>query len=160
MRDAQFTEQWLMEQVARKHGTPRPSRQEPPGSTISLILDGQCPSGKNQVQLLWRNGKVHRYPNKTFTNWRARSYQQILAQYTPACLTRPVTLSCTYWPGDRRIRDVSGQLDAIFSLLVFAKLLKNDGLIYDCLWTRMEVSSCPKVQLDMTEWARSVDGGA
>ncbi len=104
---------------------------------MTLYLNGQLPSGKNQVQMLWRNGKVHRYPNKTFTNWRASAHIEIMTQGRPAKpIEHPVRLVVDYWPGNLIVRDVSGQLDAVFSLLVFSKILKDDGLVHDVVWNR------------------------
>ena len=123
-----------------------------PPFTLSLI--GQIPSGKNQVQLLWRNGKVHRYPNKTFTNWRAKSSIEILEQYgEQPVITHPICLTCNYWPGNAITRDVSGQLDAIFSLLVYAMVLKNDGLVYSVWWRRHTMNrKFPKLVMDIEAW--------
>jgi len=126
----------------------------PAPSPLLLALIGQLPSGKNQVQLLWRNGKVRKYPNKTFTNWRSRAHIQIEEQQLPAVrhpmMTTPVRLTCDYWPGDQRTRDVSGQLDALFHLLVYAKVLKDDGLVHDVIWRRHETNKkFPKVVMEI-----------
>lgn len=133
------------------------SAYSPPFPLFQLVLTGQLPSGKNQVQLLWRNGKVHRYANKTFTNWRSRSHIEIEEQQLPSVrvptITRPVSLSVDYWPGDARTRDVSGQLDALFHLLVYTKVLKDDGLIYNVTWLRRELNrKCPKVVMEVRPW--------
>lgn len=111
------------------------------GSRIAMLvfeLKGQLPSGKNQVQLLWRNGRMIKYPNKTFKSWREAAVQQL--QPCPVKpLTEPVELTCCYWPGDLRTRDVSGQLDAIFHLLVYGKVLEDDGLVHNVSWKREEL---------------------
>lgn len=118
-----------------------------PFAPFQLALIGQLPSGKNQVQLLFRNGKVRKYPNKTFTNWRAASLAQITPEFFRAPnIAQPVRLTIDYWPGDKRTRDVSGQLDALFHLLVYAKVLKDDGLVWNVVWRRHEVNKqFPKV---------------
>ena len=118
---------------------------------MTIALTGQLPSGKNQVQQLWRNGKVHRYPNATFKAWREQAAREILMQARPALpLSAPIKLTCEYWPGDRIVRDVSGQLDAIFSLLVYARILTNDGLVYDVVWKRHELNrKFPKVVMEI-----------
>jgi hypothetical protein len=137
-----------------RQGLTKPS-PSPPFAPFMLSLTGQLPSGKNQVQLLWRNGKVQRYPNKTFTNWRSLSHVQILEQggIPSQPITRPVRLTADYWPSNLIVRDVSGQLDAIFSLLVYSKVLKNDGLIYDVIWRRHEVNTkFPKVVMELEAW--------
>jgi Holliday junction resolvase RusA-like endonuclease len=118
---------------------------------LILALTGQLVSGKNQVQLLFRNGKVHKYPNKTFSNWRAKAYTQILEQAewgSRTIITKPVHLTVHYTPGDARTRDVSGQLDALFHLLVYSKVLKDDGLVHDVTWRRLPMNrKGPKVDM-------------
>jgi len=65
-------------------------------------------------------------------------------------MTTPVRLTCDYWPGDQRTRDVSGQLDALFHLLVYAKVLKDDGLVHDVIWRRHETNKkFPKVVMEI-----------
>lgn len=122
-----------------------------PFAPFQLALTGQLPSGKNQVQLLFRNGKVMKYPNKTFTNWRAAAMAQITPEFFCAPnIAQPVSLTIDYWPGDKRTRDVSGQLDALFHLLVYAKVLKDDGLIWNVTWRRHEVNGqFPKVVMEI-----------
>jgi Holliday junction resolvase RusA-like endonuclease len=114
------------------------------------------PSGKNQVQLLFRNGKVMKYPNKTFTVWRQQSCLQIHGEcFQAPNISRPVSLTCIYTPGDLRTRDVSGQLDALFHLLVYAKVLKDDGLVHDVTWRRQVMNrTAPKVELTIEEVQR------
>ena len=120
-------------------------------ATIKLVLTGQLVSGKNQVQLSFKNGKVHKYPNKTFSNWRAAAHRQIFEQVELTLIrdpiySVPVRLTVEYWPGDARTRDVSGQLDALFHLLVYAKVLKDDGLVHDVIWKRQAMNrKFPKV---------------
>ncbi len=124
------------------------------GSMRTHSIPGQLPSGKNQVQLLFRKGKVMKYPNKTFAIWRAKSATELVLQGLPLKpIAEPVRLTCDYWPGDLRTRDVSGQLDALFHLLVYVKLLKDDGLIYDVVWRRHEVNTkFPKVVLELEKY--------
>ena len=119
-----------------------------------LSMTGQVPSGKNQVQMLWRRGNIQRVPNKTFTNWRSSVGMQLLTQEKPiAPLSTPIRLICDYWPKDRCVRDVSGNLDAIFSMLVYAHIVKNDGLIYDVIWRRHEMNrKYPKLIMELEPW--------
>jgi len=128
----------------------------PAPSPLTLTLTGQLPGGKNQVQLSFRHVKVHRYPNKTFENWRAKAFTQIMEQADwgrRTIIRVPVRLTVGYTPGDARTRDVSGQLDAIFHLLVYAKVLKDDGLIHELGgWTRHAINrKAPKVELTIEE---------
>ena len=117
-----------------------------------ITLVGQIPSGKNQMGVR-RDGR--HYPRKRFIDWRAEACNQIIFQKHAnrwMMLFDPVCLSVQYWPGDHRTRDIPGMEDALFHLLVYAGVLKNDGLIYNCHWYRMAVSTAPKVILELTEY--------
>lgn len=122
-----------------------------PFPPFMISLTGQLVSGKNQVQLLFRNGKVMKYPNKVFKNWRNKAAKEIGEQFMGAPnIEQPIRLTCNYWPGDRRTRDVSGQLDAIFHVLVHTQVIKDDGLIYDVVWKRQEMNrKFPKVVMEL-----------
>ena len=117
-----------------------------------FTLLGQLPSGKNQMGVR-RDGR--HYPRKRFIDWRAEASHQLIIEkhaHRLNMLLNPVCLSVQYWPGDRRTRDVTGMLDALFHLLVYAGVLKDDGLIYNCHWYRMAVSTEPKVILELTDY--------
>lgn len=122
-----------------------------PCKPISITLVGQMVSGKNRV-MVRRDGK--HYPQKAFVSWRAQAHLQILEQVP--CLTppihTPVTLLCQYWPGDKRIRDVDGMLSALGHVLVYAEVLKDDGLIYDVSWHRYPACQFPKIAMEITPW--------
>ena len=139
-----------LNKAGRAIARPSPGVLLPTPLPLTLALTGQLPSGKNQVQLSFKNGKVHKYPNKTFTNWRSFACLQILDQrdYRLPPLLVPVHLTVEYWHGDARTRDVSGQLDALFHLLVYAKVLKDDGLVHEVTWRRQAINrKFPKVVL-------------
>jgi Holliday junction resolvase RusA-like endonuclease len=68
----------------------------------------------------------------------------------PRPIDLPVKLKVDYWPGDKRTRDVSGMLDALFHLLVYTKVLKDDGLVRDVIWRYNGVNrQFPKVALEL-----------
>ena len=123
--------------------------------SLALSLLGPMVSGKNQVQLLFRKGKVQKYPNKTFTNWRARAYQQILEQVELTLLRHPLFdvamhLTVDYWPADKRTRDITGMADALFHLLVYAKVLQDDGLIRGLVWREHDLNrKYPKLVMEL-----------
>lgn len=125
-----------------------------PFPPFMISLTGQLVSGKNQVQLLFRNGKVMKYPNAKFKNWRDHAHIEIRSQFMRAPqIDKPIRLSCSYWPGDNRTRDVSGMLDALFHILVYSKVLKDDGLIYDVVWKRHEMNKkFPKIVMELESY--------
>lgn len=111
---------------------------------MTFRLTGQMPSGKNQVQLALVKGRLMKFPNKRFKAWR----QECLVQLHPQCrwegaylpLETTIRLRCEYTPGDARVRDVSGLLDALFHVMVQAKILKDDGLVHEVEWKRLEIN--------------------
>lgn len=127
--------------------TPAPSLS----LSYRLLLIGQLVSGKNRVRIR-RDG--HHYPENRFLNWRSQAFCQILdqGQWGKPTITVPVMLTCDYWPGDHTTRDVSGMLDALFHLLVYAKVLKDDGLVYSVWWRRHAVTAHPQVILEVEAW--------
>jgi hypothetical protein len=62
--------------------------------------------------------------------------KQITAQLKPEWggLSVRCKLIVDYVPGDNRVRDVAGMLDAICHVLEKIGLVDNDGLIRDCEW--------------------------
>lgn len=100
---------------------------------VTFTLSGKLPSGKNAV-IVTRTG--HRFPAKRFTEWRTLALKELQAQCDgiPQPLRHRLALIVDYTPGDLRVRDVAGMLDAICHLLERSGLIENDGLIRDCTW--------------------------
>lgn len=121
---------------------------------ITFTLTGQMPSGKNQIQQLWRHGKLVKVPNARFENWRWDAGTQLLQQRVipKEPIDKPVKLYCFYIPGDRITRDIPGMQDALYHLLVHCHILKDDGLIYDCDWRRGLLSNKPQIDVALYEW--------
>lgn len=96
---------------------------------LTITLYGQLPSGKNGMGI---TAEGRRYPRARFARWRAEALAQLPRGIVK--WTEPVCLIVDYVPGDRRIRDRSGMLDAIFHLLERGRIVANDGLIEDVEW--------------------------
>ena len=136
--------------------TPAPS----PPLSFELIIVGQMPSGKNQVRTAWtKNKKIpgkmkpHKYPDKRFAQWRDEAVGDLVKQWRYDPITEPVRLHVTYWPGDRKTRDVPGMEDALFHVLVKARILKDDGLVRDLLWYGQPMNrKGPKVLITIARW--------
>lgn len=92
---------------------------------MTLTLIGQCQSGKNRI-LITRTG--HRYPPARFVTWRNDWSRQLQGQFQET-IAWPVEISVDYTPSDLRTRDIDGMLSALQSVLVHARVLKDDGLI-------------------------------
>ena len=118
-----------------------------------LVLHGQLPSGKNQIKLCVRGGKIHKYPDARFILWREEALNQIAVQRgTRPTSAMPVHLRVEYTPGDRRVRDVSGMLDAVFHVLAKSGTLDDDGLVWSVEWIRHPMNKAkPRAMLTITE---------
>jgi len=119
-----------------------------------LVLLGQIPSGKNQIKIAVRGGKIHKYPDARFILWREDVLNQIMVQGgTKPTGAVPLALRVEYTPSDRRVRDVSGMLDAIFHVLAKSGTIDDDGLIWDVQWIRRPMHKLEaKVVLTVLEW--------
>ena len=123
---------------------------------LEFQLFGQMPSGKNQVKIT-RTG--HRYPDKRFVAWRKDALLQLqkpCEQYRQEGVYLPlgstISLKCIYTPGDRRVRDVPGILDALCHLLMQANIVEDDGLIRNVEWIeRVMDRKHPALQFSLTE---------
>lgn len=58
----------------------------------------------------------------------------------PQPIRHKVKLIVDYTPGDRRVRDVAGMMDALCHLLERSGLIENDGLIRECEWHEFEMN--------------------
>ena len=140
---------WPVESAAKFIESPTNSK------TYILTVHGQLPSGKNQIRIAVRHGRIQKYPDKRFVDWRAIVLQQwaSLVSLPDQPITHPVQLDVAYWPGDRRTRDVSGMLDALFHVLVKAHVLADDGLIRDVVWRTLDLNrEYPKAVLTIQPW--------
>jgi len=101
--------------------------------SVTFTLTGQMCSGKNAV-VVTRTG--HRFPAKRFTDWRTKAMAELREQCDgfPQPIRHRIALIVDYTPGDLRVRDVAGMLDAICHLLERSGLIEHDGLIRDCTW--------------------------
>ena len=105
-----------------------------------LTISIQMCSGKNAIRTT-RTGQ--RYPGKRFKVWREEATKQLRGQigsnyhlpYKQRC-----GFDVDYTPGDKRTRDVPGMADALFSLLVYAGVVKDDGLIRNMSWRELPMN--------------------
>lgn len=93
----------------------------------TLVIKGQCKSGKNAMQTT-RHG-AH-YPKPQFKLWRAEVVRQIAAQVgNLEPINQPVKATIRYTPGDLIRRDATGIMDALWHCFEFAKIITDDALI-------------------------------
>ena len=90
---------------------------------VTLVLRGQCKSGKNAVQTTRRG---QRYPTKEFKVWREDWTRQLQGQFQET-IAWPVVASIDYTPSDLRTRDIPGMMVAIRKIdeLRTAERLRN-----------------------------------
>lgn len=98
---------------------------------LCLVLEGQCPSGKNAVGIT-KSGR--RYPSKRFAAWRASCFEQIKKQLPKKFqqIKTDCNVTLDYYAGDLRKRDTPGIIDAVWNVLEnygATKGVKKSGLI-------------------------------
>lgn len=103
-------------------------------TAVTFTLTGPIVSGKNQIQLSYRNGRIFKYPNKRFVEWRNRAADQLALQEYRATLSGRLKLTVRYTPGDAIRRDLTGMLDALFHLLEHTGIVENDYQIKCVEW--------------------------
>lgn len=115
---------------------------------MKFVLFGQICSGKNRI-IVTRDGR--RIPDKRFVKWRETSAKQMLGnKLLTGPFTKPVALDVTYTPGDLRTRDVTGMADALFSLLAWTGVVKDDGLIRELHWKEEGLNRQePRVEMEL-----------
>lgn len=98
--------------------------------SITLVLEGQCPSGKNAV-IVTRTG--HRYPSARFVEWRQDAINQLIPQLRDIKknlpITFPVTVEIDYTAKDRIRRDKPGIEDALWHLLEKMEVVSDDTFL-------------------------------
>lgn len=118
---------------------------------ISFTLTASLPSGKNQVGIDTRNGRIRRFPNKRFTDWRRQAAKEVLTQVAAKekPLIGPLHALIAYTPGDHRLRDVPGMMDALWHLFAYCGLLEDDGQIVMADWRTLPPSPAPRMRISL-----------
>jgi Holliday junction resolvase RusA-like endonuclease len=126
--------------------------------TLTWTLQGQCKSGKNNMQTTKAG---HHYPLPAFATWR----DDMVIQTRGAAvrlggkpIAVPCKLSVVFRHSDKRRRDVSGLLDALFHVLERAGVVKDDSLIQDVdVATASLQRDKPSVWMRLeTDWLRTL----
>lgn len=137
---------------------------------LRAVLDGQYPSGKNQIKMFAPiAGVIKKYPQKTFEQWRGTSYAQLDRQRGAwAKLMTPASVVVRCFPGDLIGRDTPGVMDALWHVLEWcpAHLKKrrcskacrlpfvlNDKLLEGVTWARPVLDRArPRIELEITPY--------
>ena len=124
-----------------------------------LLFHTQIPSGKNQIQLARRGTGIHKYPNKRFAAWRDAVECELVVQRidwtreerSRLPLRGDICLTLRYHPLDKRTRDISGMLDALFHVLMHSGIIVDDGQIRGVTWEYPWATSGPCVTVTLEE---------
>lgn len=114
----------------------------------TYTLLGQCRSGKNAMQITRWGGH---YAKPEFKKWRADWQRQLMEQRG---LKKPIDTITTaiilYTPGDLRRRDAPGIQDALWHLLEYCKVIKDDALIKTVLYEQQPLDrKRPRIYLSL-----------
>lgn len=105
---------------------------------MTIIIKGQIHGGKNNMGIS-RIGR--HYPKRNWAQWRDAAVIQVRLQMEPLCnpmIVEPCTMFVKYTPSDRRRRDATALLDAIFHVLEHAAFVKDDTLFKQIHWCETE----------------------
>lgn len=131
---------------------------------LKFTLDGQMPSGKNQIQTAMVRGRLIRFPNARFKAWREGAYQRLLTDRGDwTTLRQPALVTIKYYPGDLRTRDVPGMMDALCHLLEWCPtcgkdqrpdckrhVVEDDKLLVHWHWTTMPLDrKAPRIEVEI-----------
>jgi len=121
---------------------------------IKFVLHGGMVSGKNSIGTAFTpTGKKIRYPTRRFKEWRDRMARQIWQFRNGMAIlyTGPVHLQVDYFPADRKQRDATGMLDALFHLLENTNIVGDDAQVKSIKWVERPIDkSTPRVELSIT----------
>lgn len=130
---------------------------------LRFTLEGQMPSGKNQVKTAFVHGRVMRFPNARFKAWKAKAYKELTAARGEwATLREPGSVAVKYTPGDRLRRDVPGIIDALCNLLEHCPVcrkknktcvipvVQDDSLLVNWDWETMPLDRLhPRIEVSI-----------
>lgn len=115
---------------------------------LTLRLVGQVRGGKNAMGVTTA-GK--HYARPAFKAWRSEMDAQICAQLReyPEFLgiSEPVNIRVEYIAGDKKRRDMTGILDALFHLLEYCGVIHDDSLLWVTESSRSYDKSNPGVTI-------------
>lgn len=103
--------------------------------TLKLTFKGQIVGGKNNL-IVTRSG--HRFPKKSWAQWRDRQVEDIKSQLPPnfEMITKPCQIEIQYVASDKRRRDMPAILDSIFHVMEKAGVIADDTLFWVTKSTR------------------------
>lgn len=110
--------------------------------TLQITFHDQIPSGKNQVEEHWRQGKKVKHGNDRFAAWRQAAGMEFIlqkAKWTPLQkmalpMLGDLVVTISYRPLDKTRRDLPGMLDALWHFLEHMEIIENDGQIKGVTW--------------------------
>lgn len=98
---------------------------------LQIKIDGQIKGGKNNMIVL-QNG-LH-IPSRQFKEWRDNAVLQISLQPQQTFSNPHLFWIFEYTPSDRRRRDVSALLDAVFHCLEKSAVVSDDSIIQNMIF--------------------------
>jgi len=114
---------------------------------FNIKVDKVSGVGKNNYGVT-RTG-IH-YPKKNFVEFR----QKFISQIQSNLLGKPIRTICEpcflevrYSPNDKRKRDATAILDALFNILETIKIVSDDSLIKKIIYEELEISEKAKMNI-------------
>lgn len=92
--------------------------------TTTITLQGKVPSKKNSKRRVQRGAHVFMVPSKAHEDWHT---VQMWALKGHKHIAEPGLITLTFYPPDRRPRDLTNSAESIMDLLVDAGILEDDN---------------------------------
>lgn len=90
----------------------------------------------------------HHYPREAFRIWRDGAIAEMLP-WPARPLRGDLAMRVDYRPQDRRRRDMTGMLDALFHSLEFIHAIEDDSQVKHLIWRQdMTLPVCAVVRLE------------
>lgn len=98
---------------------------EKDNSTINLVVHGLTPSKKNSVGLMFRGGKMFKFPNSRYQSWHKDAIKTLKTPHK--CFDKVSLVHLTIYGDTKRKFDLSNKAESIMDLLVDVGYLKDDN---------------------------------
>lgn len=88
-------------------------------------MHGLTPSKKNSVGLMFRKGKMFKFPNSRYQSWHKTALQSL--KIAPVSIDSTISVHLTVYGDTKRKFDLSNKAESVMDLLVDAKILADDN---------------------------------
>lgn len=101
---------------------------------VTLVIRGLPASKKTGARIVMAKGRAIPIPAKKYVAYERAALLQVAAQYHGETITQPCQVTVCFHRDNRT--DVDNLVGGLFDILQKAKVIKNDGLVYQVTATK------------------------